>query len=122
MVSAGATKRLKPRILIVEDDPGSRDALADLLRDEGYDVVTAADGGDGLSRLRGGARPRAIILDLMMAGMDGWDFRTEQKRDPQFGSVPVIAVSAAGKLVDADYTLRKPIDFDKLLQILNSLP
>jgi CheY-like chemotaxis protein len=51
----------------------------------------------------------------MMPGMDGWDLRHEQKRDPKLADIPVIAVSAAGKLPDADVQFRKPLDLDKFL-------
>jgi CheY-like chemotaxis protein len=54
------------------------------------------------------------VLDLMMPGMDGWDLRHAQKRDPRVAAIPVIAVSAAGKLPDADAQFRKPLDFEKL--------
>jgi len=55
------------------------------------------------------------VLDLMMPGMDGWDLRHAQKRDPRLAAIPVIAVSAAGKLPDADAQFRKPLDFEKFL-------
>lgn len=51
----------------------------------------------------------------MMPVMDGWDFRREQKRDAELARIPVIVVSAAGKLPDADASLRKPLDFDEFL-------
>jgi len=71
--------------------------------------------------LRGGLRPGVILLDLMMPGTDGWDFRAQQKRDPSLAEIPIIAVSAAGRLVDADYSLRKPIDIDALLKLLRDV-
>lgn len=108
-------------ILIVDDDAGSRKALAEVLNDEGYSVATASDGEDGMSYLRDGHRPRVILLDLMMPGVDGWDFRAEQKRDAALAAIPVIAISAAGKLLDAEFSLRKPIDIDSLLKLLRSV-
>lgn len=103
------------QILIVDDDAGSRTAMANVLRDEGFDVVAVEDGGAALEQLRGSSPPRLIVLDLMMPGMDGWDLRHEQKRDPKIAEIPVIAVSAAGKLLDADVHFRKPLDLDKFL-------
>ena len=102
-------------ILIVDDDAGSRTALADVLRDEGFEVVAVDSGSAALDQLRGSSPPRLIVLDLMMPGMDGWDLRHEQKRDPKLAKIPVIAVSAAGKLPDADVQFRKPLDLDKFL-------
>jgi CheY-like chemotaxis protein len=57
----------------------------------------------------------------MMPGIDGWDFRAHQKRDPDLAAIPVIAISAAGRLVDADYSLRKPIRVDQLLTLLRRI-
>jgi CheY-like chemotaxis protein len=107
-------------ILIIDDDAGSRKALAEVLSDEGYTVATVSDGAEGLGYLRDGHRPRVILLDLMMPGVDGWDFRAEQKRDPELAQIPVIAISAAGKLLDAEYSLRKPIAIESLLKLLRS--
>jgi CheY-like chemotaxis protein len=114
-------KAADPTILIIDDDVGSRTALAEVLADEGYSVATRSDGADGLTYLRQGHRPKVILLDLMMPGMDGWDFRAEQKRTEDLRGIPVIAISAAGKLMDADHTLRKPIDIDTLLNLLRTV-
>jgi CheY-like chemotaxis protein len=114
-------KAADPTILIIDDDMGSRKALAEVLTDEGYSVATASDGADGLTYLREGHRPKVVLLDLMMPGVDGWDFRAEQKRDEDLRSIPVIAISAAGKLLDADHTLRKPINIETLLNLLKTL-
>ncbi len=108
-------------ILIIDDDVGSRKALAEVLTDEGYSVATASDGADALTYLREGHRPKLILLDLMMPGVDGWDFRAEQKRDEAIRGIPVIAISAAGKLMDADHTLRKPINIETLLNLLKTV-
>ena len=52
----------------------------------------------------------------MMPDVDGWDLRHLQKQDPRLAAIPVIAVSAAGKLPDADAQFRKPLDYDKFLE------
>ena len=111
----------QPAVLIIDDESGSREALAELLARKGYTVATAEDGAGALAYLRGGLRPGVILLDLMMPGTDGWDFRAQQKRDHSLAAIPVIAVSAAGRLVDADYSLRKPIDIDALLKLLRDV-
>jgi len=103
------------RILIVDDDAGSRTALENVLRDEGFDVVAVDSGAAALDELRSASPPCLIVLDLMMPGMDGWDLRHEQKRDARIADIPVIAVSAAGKLPDADVQFRKPLDLHKFL-------
>lgn len=110
---------MKPQILVVDDDAGSRNALVTLLRDEGFTAVAVPDGREALDYLRVSPLPQLIVLDLMMADVDGWDFRHAQKRDPKLATIPVIAVSAAGKLPDADAQFRKPLDFDKFLEAVN---
>ena len=106
---------MSERILIVDDDAGSRTALENVLRDEGFDVIAVDSGTAALDELRSSSPPRLIVLDLMMPGMDGWDLRHAQKRDPRIADIPVIAVSAAGKLPDADVQFRKPLDLHKFL-------
>ena len=108
---------MNAQILVVDDDAGSRNALATLLRDEGFTVAAVAGGSDALDYLRGSV-PKLIVLDLMMPDMDGWDVRHQQKRDPRLAAIPVIAVSAAGKLPDADGQFRKPLDFDQFLNVV----
>jgi CheY-like chemotaxis protein len=107
---------MNQQILIVEDDPGSREALTTVLRDEGY-IVTALDSAsEALDYLHRSQRlPQLIVLDLMMPGLDGWDFRHAQKADPKLAAIPVIAMSAGGKLPDADASFRKPLDYQEFL-------
>src|SRR6185436_12323698 len=81
-------------ILLVEDDFDVRDALIPILEYEGHRVVGAASGQEALDRLRSGAKPSLILLDLMMPGMSGMEFRAEQLRDPALASIPVVVVSA----------------------------
>lgn len=111
-------------ILIVEDDADLRDMMAQLLALEGYDAAIAANGLEALDYLRRGGLPRLILLDLMMPIMDGWEFRREQQRDPALAAVPVVVLSALdrGRAADvvADDFLKKPLDFDRLLDLVRS--
>jgi CheY-like chemotaxis protein len=84
-------------VLIVDDDTDVRQALSELLQDEGYRVEGAADGRDALTKLRQGFRPAVILLDLMMPGMNGWDFRQAQLDDPELRDLPVVVVTASGR-------------------------
>jgi CheY-like chemotaxis protein len=102
-------------ILIVEDDAGSREALTLLLTDEGFRDASVSNGTAALDYLGRSSLPRLIIFDLMMPDLDGWDFRDRQRRDPQLARIPVIAVSAALRIVDADMFFRKPVDVLQLL-------
>jgi len=110
-------------VLVVDDDPGIREALADLLGDEGYRVVTAMNGVEALDKLRepAQARPCVILLDLMMPVMDGWQFRKEQKQDPAIANIPLIVITATGKrpvLIDADELVMKPLDLGRLFEAI----
>jgi two-component system response regulator MprA len=111
-------------ILIVEDDFDVREALAETLRDEGYDVDCAGDGEQALQYLRRGERPGLILLDLTMPRMSGSEFRMVQKVDPKLNSVPVVLLSADGRMeekarvLEADGAIRKPIDLNELLSTI----
>src|SRR3954468_4381331 len=113
------------RILVVEDDPEILGALSGLLEEEGYDVQSVSDARDALDRLRNGPAPEVIILDLMMPGMDGWEFRTIQRADPSLSSIPVVAISAdtsaKAAAIDATKFLRKPFRFAELLSTIQTI-
>jgi CheY-like chemotaxis protein len=108
----------KNRVLIVEDDRDIREELTSLLEENDYCVLVADHGRHALDVMRAGNRPDAIILDLMMPVMDGWEFREHQKNDPELAPIPVIVTSASETSVDANALLRKPIDRDALLRAL----
>lgn len=114
-------------ILLVEDDADIRSALCSILEDEGYEVVSAADGQEALSALRAGARPAVILLDLMMPVMDGADFRAAQLRDPRFADIPVVVLTADGRLQQSAQALgaaaafAKPFELKVLLRALERL-
>ena len=82
------------RVLIVEDDFEFRYAIADALRNLGWDVRGAADGFDALGTLREW-RPDVILLDLMLPMMDGWAFRLEAERQQALGEIPIIVTSGS---------------------------
>jgi CheY-like chemotaxis protein len=114
-------------ILLVEDDFDVREALAETLREEGYDVDCACDGEEALQYLRRGARPGLILLDLMMPKMSGSEFRMVQKVDPALRDLPVVLLSADSRMEDkaraleADGAIRKPIDLPELLGTIEKL-
>ncbi len=108
-------------VMVVDDDAGIRDSLETLLSDEGYTVVCAEDGNDALARLRSGVLPCLIFLDLMMPGMDGWEFRRQQGRDPVLAGIPVAIITAGANTnlpPRAEAFLPKPLKVDKLLETL----
>ena len=101
-------------ILLVEDDFDVREALAETLRDEGYAVECAVDGVQALDYLRAGGRPGLILLDLMMPRMSGSEFRMVQKVDPQLADLPVVLISADGRMEEKARTLQLLRRFMKL--------
>ena len=107
-------------ILVVDDDQDIRDTLTELLQEEGYTVVRASQGIEALCALRDLPTPSLILLDLMMPVMDGWQFRTEQRKDPAIASIPVVVISATGKdeklsSLGAVQFLKKPLRLEQLL-------
>jgi CheY-like chemotaxis protein len=109
-------------VLIVEDDVELRDMMAQLLTLEGFVATAVANGREALEYLRKGDRPDIILLDLMMPVMDGWEFRRKQQSDPTLATVPVVVLSALDHRraaeVDAVAFLKKPLDFDRLLELV----
>ena len=117
--------RITPLALIVEDDPKAADLLRIYLTEAGYDVELAEDGAQGLEKVKQLA-PDAIILDILLPKIDGWEFLTQVKADRTTQDIPVIIVSTLderGKgfaLVAAEY-LVKPVRKEELLRKLDTL-
>jgi len=114
-------------ILIVEDDPDSREMFIELLRGGGYFVFAAANGKDAMKFLVGNSLPDAILLDMFMPEMDGWQFRRVQETDPRLAAVPVIVVSAVGAAQNSAVQagavgfFQKPVATDELLNAIARL-
>lgn len=107
-------------ILIVDDDENARSAMQVLLELDGFHVVTAADGLEGLEHLRNGLQPMAILLDLCMPRMDGFQFRSVQSQEVALAGIPVVVCSAQLHSQDHIAQLKptayfeKPLDVDRL--------
>ena len=113
-------------VLIVDDDDDLRSTLADLLAAEGYKVAAFGDARSALAALEDGQRPFLILLDLMMPGMSGWEFRAAQLERAALASIPVVLVTAATRMLNHDghalsglEILRKPFDLDVLLALVD---
>jgi CheY-like chemotaxis protein len=113
----GDGDRENPNILVVEDDEDAREAMVALLQMKGYHAVPAGNGREALDYLDQAPAPDLIILDLWMPVMDGWQFRSEQVRNPRLAHIPVIVVTALADRadVDANEIIIKPVDVDHLL-------
>jgi CheY-like chemotaxis protein len=106
------------QVLVVDDEPDTRQSLELLLRSWGLDVVTASNGVEALGLLS--ACPVDVVLtDLSMPEMDGQELVRRMKTDPDLGQIPIIAASALPQLPSAlegfvEAFLRKPLDFERL--------
>src|SRR5689334_4680263 len=96
-------------ILIVEDDPALREALADLLRDEGYGVVTAADGAAGIAAIEA-SPPALVISDVRMPRLDGLGLVSRVRALPQETHLPIIMISACNGAADPAVALDRGAD------------
>ena len=107
-------------ILVVDDDQDIRDSLREVLEDEGYEVACVSNGREALDYLKAApTKPCVILLDLMMPVMDGWQFRKEQKQDPEIADIPLVVITATGKrpvLIDAAELVMKPLDLNQLFR------
>jgi CheY-like chemotaxis protein len=116
--------QVEPMILVVEDDADIREAIVDVLEARGYRVVTAANGQEGLARLRENGHPDLILLDLMMPVMDGTEFLAALRGSEVIETVPVVLLSAwsgeAGREVESMTAgfVKKPVSLDALLAVV----
>jgi DNA-binding response OmpR family regulator len=112
----------KPRILVVDDEPDLIAVLRMGLQMEGFDVLEAADGVEGLKRARED-KPDLVVLDLMLPKMDGYQVCRSLKFDPRYKSLPILILSARPGDQDrrlalemgADDFIRKPYDLKDLV-------
>lgn len=118
-------------VLIIDDDPAVHELMQRFLGREGYHVIAAMGGHQGL-RLARELSPNVILLDIRMPHMNGWEVLTYLKADPALANIPVIMVTieedqALGCALGAVDYLLKPVDHDRLLTLLqpyckNSFP
>ncbi|MBE2205291.1 MAG: response regulator [Chthoniobacterales bacterium] len=118
-----ASKQTRRVVLVIDDDRDASDILRRKLVKNGYDVIQAYTGKDGLDLARK-MRPSAITLDVMMPGMDGWSVLGELKADSLLASIPVIMVTMLhnrhlGYSLGASEFLTKPVDSAQLNAILS---
>ena len=113
-------------VLVVEDEPDTLEAVAELLEAEDVEVLRARHGREALDLLEDGARPSLILLDLRMPVMDGWELCRRLASDPRFAEIPVAIVTASAS-VDAPARARdaglfvKPVNYARLLALVERL-
>lgn len=106
-------------ILVIDDEPAIVDILSSILEDEGYDVLTAHNGREGLVRIAE-TLPDLIVCDVMMPLLDGRDMCRTLQKNSTHARIPVILMSAArdaGSRADCNYAafVPKPFDLDGIL-------
>jgi CheY-like chemotaxis protein len=107
-------------VLVIEDDPWTRTITTALLAGEGFAVIEAKNGEEGLALARQHG-PDAVLLDLALPTKSGLDVLRELKSDDATDAIPVIVVSAYGTLMNeqdanqADGVIQKPFDYDDLV-------
>jgi two-component system NtrC family sensor kinase len=111
------------RVLVIDDDATARELIADHLKAEGFSVVTAGGGVEGL-KLAKELRPTAITLDVMMPDLDGWSVLAALRQDPELADIPVIMVTIVdehrrGIALGAVGYLTKPIDRERLHRLIS---
>jgi two-component system alkaline phosphatase synthesis response regulator PhoP len=116
------------KILITEDDPSYRRFLSYFLEKEGYKVITASDGLEGLFKAQQ-EKPDLLILDIMLPGMDGFEICNHLRAELETTHTPILMLSAKGQDADksiglsigADEYLTKPVESSILLRTIESL-
>ena len=124
MADVGAHRR----ILVVDDEPGVRRVVERTLREAGFEVTPASNGAEALDRLRENDPPiAAIVLDVGMPSMNGYQFRVRQLADPAIAHVPVVVLSAETQHATIDHlqaaaTVPKPFVRGELVEaVLDAL-
>lgn len=119
----------RARILVVDDDPDVVAVQQLNLELAGHDVVVARDGAQALARLRAAGGFDAVLLDIMMPGIDGWGVLEQVARDDRIDDVPVIVVSAHATSSDRDRAiaagarefLPKPFSLASLVELVEEV-
>jgi len=101
----GRPARPTPKVLLVDDDPTTRNLISHFLRKENFIVEKAAGGSDGLAKAKSG-RPDLLIVDAAVPGMDGFEFLSLLKRDPETARIPVLMLSS----LDEEEAVVKSLD------------
>jgi chemosensory pili system protein ChpA (sensor histidine kinase/response regulator) len=126
--AAGAAAAGPPLVLIVDDSLTVRKITSRLLTREGFEILTAKDGLDALQAI-GERTPDAILLDIEMPRMDGFEFAKTVKADPKFADIPIIMITSRtaekhrnrAKSLGVEVYLGKPYQEEELLRNLRNL-
>src|SRR4051812_45768779 len=111
-------------VLVVEDDPDIRQAIAELLEDEGYDCILAEDGVHALEAL-GRRMPSLLLVDLLMPVMNGVELIARVRAEARWSHLPIVVMTAAGeRIIGVELeslnvpVLRKPLDIANIAELV----
>ena len=121
------------KILLVDDDPDFVEATKLILESKPYEVVVACDGKEGLKKIKG-LKPDAVILDVMMPEVDGYNVCSILKGDPELRDIPILLLTSVvshipsskftkemGMKAEADDFIDKPVEPSELLASIDNL-
>jgi CheY-like chemotaxis protein len=117
------------KIMVVDDEPDIVFLVSKMLQKEGYDVIEAYNGEEGLNKLKS-SKPDLILLDVMMPGINGWDTCKQMKNDPEYSSIPIAMLTVKSaeedmeksfKYAQCDAHIPKPIIREKMLNTVKWL-
>ncbi len=110
-------------VVVIDDEPAQRELTTRFLKRQGFAVQTAPDGPAGLELVRA-LKPRIVLLDVMMPGMDGWTVLKTLKEDTETSGIPVVMVSFVAEpgmsaSLGADAAVSKPVDWTRLKTVMD---
>jgi DNA-binding NarL/FixJ family response regulator len=119
---------MSAQLLLVDDEPGLREAVKDYLQESGFSVRVASNAREGWDWMQQNT-PDLVISDIMMPQVDGYQFLKQLREDPRFQVLPVVFLTAKGMTGDriqgyqagVDAYLSKPFDPDELVAIIENL-
>jgi two-component system, cell cycle response regulator DivK len=117
-----------PKVLLIEDNEMNRDMLSRRLIRNGYEVLVAIDGNEGVAMARA-KKPELILMDLTLPGITGWEATRLLREDGNTASIPIIALTAHAMVSDREGALQsgcddydtKPIELTRLLSKMETL-
>jgi CheY-like chemotaxis protein len=121
-------RKTMPKILLIEDNEQNRDALSRRLQRQGYTIVIAVDGKEGIAMAQSDL-PDVILMDLNLPEVDGWEAARRLKAAPETQAIPIMAMTAHAIAGDRERALEagcddyhaKPVDFPQLLTQIEAL-
>lgn len=92
---------MEKTILVVEDDKFLRELMSQKLTKEGFQIIQAIDGEEGLKKIKE-EKPALVLLDLILPGIDGFEVLSKVKEDPEISKTPIIILSNLGQREDVE--------------------